>query len=117
MTHIFIIILSIFFYEFFNLFNFKELIKEYFLILKNLKKNINKKKFSDLDNEKYYINTSKNLLLVSLKILFIFVPIIIFFILLNLYSNDLFKFFISIKGILISLVTIILYFYLMKNND
>lgn len=117
MYNILIIVLSIILYEFLNLVNLKGLIKEYFLTLKKIKKNINYNNFSDLESEKFYTNISKNLFLISLKILLIFLPIIIFFILLDHYNSDLFKFFISIKGVFISLVTIVLYFYLIRNND
>ena len=68
MKYILIIILSIFFYEFFNHFNFKELLKEYFSTLKKLKNNFRKNKFSDLKSEQFYTEISKKLLIISSKI-------------------------------------------------
>lgn len=116
MKYILIIILSIFFYEFFNHFNFKKLLKEYLSSLKKLKNNFRKNKFSDLKSEQFYTEISKKLFLISSKILLLFLPLILFFILFDLYNKDLIKFFISIKGIFTSLFTILLYFYLIKKK-
>ena len=85
---------------------YKKLIK--FFTLKNL---------SDIEKEDIIFNDAKKLLIISLKVLLVFISIIFYLLILNFLSNSFLKLIISLTGFIeVSIISIIYYFIKKKIN-
>ena len=112
--HILLICSAILIYEFIKFVKFADIIK---LNLKLFKKMIflfKSKYVSDYRKEKLILNYSKSLLLISLKILFILICIVVIMFFLNYLSNSFLNLVISLTGIIEITLVLSIYHNLRK---
>jgi hypothetical protein len=114
-NQILLICSSIVIYEFINYVNFVNFIKSNFKIYQKILKLFRYKNASDFRKEKLILNYSKSLLLVSTKIIIIFISIIVFILILNLLSNSYLNLIISVIGV-IELSIIFLIYHLIRKK-
>ena len=114
-NHILLICSSIIIYEFLKYLNFTSLVKSNLKIYKKIIKLFRYKNISDFRKEKLILNYSKSLFIISVKIITILIPIIIFVIILNSMSNKYINYIISILG-MIELIIIFLIYHFIRNK-
>ena len=111
---VFLVLIS---FEIFNFFNFKKLIKENIDIYKNLIKNLFNDQLDDQIKQKQIIESSKILLSISFRI-FLCIGIILFLIfILNYFDENLFKFLLSIAGIIETIILFLIYSFIRKGKS
>ena len=114
MKHIYVILVSIVLFEIFRILKFKSLLNKYLILINKIIKSFQRKNISDHWLQKFLINASYRLLIHSLKILVYAISLIIIFYIFYNVNNQLFKFFISIKGFVLVTLTLIIYPLLRK---
>jgi len=100
---------TIIIYEFIRCVKLINIVKSNLKIYPKLLKLFQYKNTSDFRKERLILNYSKTLLLVSIKIIVIFISIFVFMIILNLLSNSYLNFIISTLGIIESIVVFMIY--------
>ena len=114
MIHLVLIFLIIISFEIIKYFKLLFLIKNCLNLYKKLFKLFQFKNVSDIWREKALLSYSKNLLIISVKIILILFIIILLFIIL-IYINENFKdLILSLFGIIETTILFILYFYVRK---
>ena len=99
-SHFFIIVFSIFVYEYLKFTRFIEILNSNILFYKKFIKLLKLKKVSDYWKEKVILNYSKVLLFSSLKILFTIILIPLFVILIEKFINNFIQSILSVLGII-----------------
>ena len=104
-------------YEFIRYVQLIIIVKSNLKIYQKILKLFQYKNVSDFRKEKLILNYSKSLLLVSLRIIFILISILVFMMILNLVSDTYLNFILSILGIIeLTLIFMIYHLIRRKNN-
>ena len=114
MTHIGLIILVIISFEVINFFKLIDLIKLNFKSYKKLLSSFLEKNLDDEAKQNQILDSSKKLLLSSLKIIICLFIVLILFFSSKFILNDLYNFILSYIGILETTIFFVLYSYLRK---
>ena len=114
MTHIGLIVLVIISFEVINFFKLIDLIKLNFQTYKKLLSSFIEKNLDDEAKQNQILDTSKKLLLSSVKILICMFIIFVLFFSSKLFMIDLYNFILSYIGILETTIFFVLYSYLRK---
>ena len=115
-NHLLLICSSIVIYEFIQLVNFANIFKSKLKIFKKIFNLFQYKNVSDFRKEKLILKYSKSLLLVSLRIIVIFLLIFVFIITLNLLSNSYLNFIMSIMGAIELSIVFLIYHLIRKKS-
>ena len=113
-THLGLIILVVLFYELLNYIKFRSILIENISFYKKIIKLLKYKNVSDNWKQKSLLNYSKNILLISLKIIFILLIIVSFLIIFGKFQNNYYNLLLSLPGIIEVIILFIVYSYLRK---
>lgn len=108
---VFLVLIS---FELIKFFDLKNLIKENKNIYKCLFNDFFNDELDDLTKQKQIIKTSKTLLIISFKILLCIGIILFFIFILNYFNNGLFKFLLSVLGMMETIVFFTVYSLIRK---
>ena len=116
-NQILLILSVIIIFEFIKYTKLLDLIRMNFKAYKKVIEFFTIKNLSDIKQENIIFNNAKNLLLISLKVLIIFISIIFYLLIINFFSNSFLELIISIMGFIeVSMTSIIYYFIKKKIN-
>ena len=114
MIHLGLFFLIIITFELLQLFKFKFLVRKNIFLYKKLFRLFKLKKASDIYKEKAPLNYSKNLFIVSIKIILILSSVLILFVIFSFLNKSFLDLIFSLFGILETIILFLTYMYLKK---